>query len=90
MRSSRRSFAGTGPGSSASRARFRAGAAGAAALGVVAVSSLSYAVASGGSSRAPQAVTRHAVVTHAPGNATPASTFAEGVTVLPSAQESHG
>jgi hypothetical protein len=51
------------------RRRRRAGAAGAAALGIVAVSSLSYALASGGSPRAPQAVTPHTVVTHTPGNA---------------------
>jgi hypothetical protein len=44
--------------------------AGAAAIGVVAVSSLSYALASGGSSRAPQAVVPRTVVTHASGKAT--------------------
>lgn len=56
------------------RRRRRAGAAGAAALGVVAVSSLSYALASGGSSRAPQAVASRTVVTHASSKATSTST----------------
>jgi hypothetical protein len=56
------------------RRRRRAGAAGAAALGVVAVSSLSYALASGGSSRAPQAVAPPTVVRHTPANATSTST----------------
>ena len=58
----------------ATRRRRRAGAAGAAALGIVAVSSLSYALASGDGSRAPQAVAPHTVVTHTPGNATSTST----------------
>jgi hypothetical protein len=49
--------------------------AGAAAIGVVAVSSLSYALASGGSSRAPQAVVPRTVVTHASGKATSTSTI---------------
>jgi hypothetical protein len=62
-----------GRGALVTRRRRRAGAAGAAALGVVAVSSLSYAVASGGSSRAPQAVASH-TVSHTPGNATSTST----------------
>jgi hypothetical protein len=57
------------------RRRRRAGAAGAAALGVVAVSSLSYALASGGSSRAPQAVAPHTVVTHTPGKETSTPAF---------------
>jgi hypothetical protein len=56
------------------RRRRRVGAAGAAALGVVAVSSLSYALASGGSSREPQAVASRTVVTHASGKATSRST----------------
>jgi hypothetical protein len=56
------------------RRRRRAGAAGAAALGIVAVSSLSYALASGDGSRAPQAVAPRTVVTHTPGNATSTST----------------
>jgi len=56
------------------RRRRRAGAGAAAALGVVAVSSLSYALASGGSSRAPQAVAPRTVVTHASGKATSTST----------------
>ena len=56
------------------RRRRRAGAAGAAAIGVVAVSSLSYALASGGSSRPPQAVAPRTVVTHTSGKATSTST----------------
>ena len=56
------------------RHRRLAGAAGAAAIGVVAVGSLSYALASGGSSRAPQAVAPRTVVTHASGKATSTST----------------
>jgi hypothetical protein len=56
------------------RRRRRAVTAGAAAFGVVAVSSLSYALASGDGSRAPQAVAPRTVVTHAPGNAASTST----------------
>ena len=63
-----------GRGARVTRRRRRAAAAGAAALGVAAVSSLSYALASGGGSRAPQAIAPRTVVTHAPGNATSAST----------------
>jgi hypothetical protein len=64
-----------GRGALVTRRRRRAGAAGAAALGVAAVSSLSYALASGDGSRAPQAVAPHTVVTHAPGNATSTPAF---------------
>jgi hypothetical protein len=56
------------------RHRRRAGAVGAAAIGVVAVSSLSYALASGGSPRASQAAAPRTVVTHASGKATSTST----------------
>lgn len=59
------------------RHRRRAGAVGAAAIGVVAVSSLSYALASGGSSRAPQAV-----VTHASGKATSTSASTPAIQLL--------
>jgi hypothetical protein len=64
------------------RHRRRAGAASAAAIGVVAVSSLSYALASGGSSRAPQAVVPRTVVTHASGKATSASPTTPAIQLL--------
>jgi len=48
------------------RRRRRTGAAGAATLGVVAIGSLSYALASGGNSRAPQAIAPRTAVTRTP------------------------